>query len=184
MVPKDVALIDWQAWQPTEHAVLCFVRSGGRLLLIRKKRGLGAGKVNGPGGRIEGGETAAQAAVRETEEEVGVTPLALREAGELAFQFTDGYGLHCKVFVASDLRGEPRETDEALPFWCAEDRVPFDEMWADDRLWFPMMLSGTRFQGVFVFDGDAMLSRRIESGGQTVPLSVSVCRRNPSNLRQ
>lgn len=163
MVPTDVALIDWQTWAPTERAVLCFVRRGGELLLIRKKRGLGAGKVNGPGGRIESGESAEAAAIRETLEEVGVTPLRVREAGELAFQFTDGYGLHCRVFVAGDCAGEPRETDEAVPFWCAEQRVPFDQMWADDRLWFPLMLAGRRFRGVFVFDGDAMLSQRIES---------------------
>ena len=166
MVPRDVALIDWQAWIPTERAVLCFVRRDGELLLIRKKRGLGAGKVNGPGGRIEPGETAEAAAVRETEEEVGATPLDLSESGELSFQFVDGYGLHCHVFVARDLSGEPRETDEALPFWCEEGRIPFDEMWADDRLWFPLMLRGRPFRGVFVFDGDEMLSQRIDAGGE------------------
>ena len=161
MVPTDVGLIDWSAWAPTERAVLCFVRRDGELLLIRKKRGLGAGKINGPGGRIESGESAREAAVRETVEEVGVTPLDVSEAGELAFQFTDGYGLHCRVFVAGGLRGEPRETDEAAPFWCAEGSLPFDEMWADDRLWFPLMLAGRRFRGWFVFDGDAMLDARV-----------------------
>jgi 8-oxo-dGTP diphosphatase len=162
MVPTDVSAIDWRAWSPTDLAVLCFIRRGGELLLIRKKRGLGAGKVNGPGGRIERGETAQAAAIRETEEEIGVTPLEVREAGELAFQFVDGYGLHCRVFVAAGMRGEPRETDEADPFWCSERSLPYDEMWADDRLWFPMMLAGRPFRGVFVFDGDAMLSYRLE----------------------
>ena len=60
------------------------------------------------------------------------------------------------------MRGEPRETDEADPFWCPEGGVPYDEMWADDRLWFPLMLSGRPFRGVFIFDGDAMLSWRLE----------------------
>jgi 8-oxo-dGTP diphosphatase len=85
LLASFVALIDWQEWAPTERAVLCFVRRDGELLLIRKKRGLGAGKVNGPGGRIEDGESAEQAAVRETFEEVGVRPLRVSEAGELAF---------------------------------------------------------------------------------------------------
>ena len=44
---------DWARWTPTERAALCFVVTGGRVLLIRKKRGLGAGKVNGPGGRLD-----------------------------------------------------------------------------------------------------------------------------------
>ncbi|MGA1129362.1 MAG: NUDIX domain-containing protein, partial [Chthoniobacterales bacterium] len=55
---------DWSVWQPTERANLCFVTRGDEVLLIHKKRGLGAGKSHGPGGRIEPGETAAEAAVR------------------------------------------------------------------------------------------------------------------------
>ena len=33
-----------------------FVVQKGRILLIRKKRGIGAGKVNGPGGKFEPGK--------------------------------------------------------------------------------------------------------------------------------
>jgi hypothetical protein len=35
-------------------------------------------------------------------------------------------------------------------------------MWADDRLWFPLMLAGQGFAGWFVFEGDAMLDARVE----------------------
>ena len=111
--------MDWSTWQPRDRAVLCFVRCDGRLLLIHKKRGLGAGRYNGPGGRIEPGETPVAAAVRETQEELRVTPTGLREAGRLRFAFVDGYGIDCHVFTASGLAGEPAETDEAVPFWCA-----------------------------------------------------------------
>ena len=41
--------------------------------------GLGAGKINAPGGKLEAGETALAAAIRETQEEIGVTPLALED---------------------------------------------------------------------------------------------------------
>jgi len=43
---------------------------GGEILLIRKKRGWG-GEDNGPGGRLEKGETAVESAVREVQEELG-----------------------------------------------------------------------------------------------------------------
>src|SRR5258706_10439473 len=105
----NVATIDWSCWQPTEYANLCFVMRGGQILLIRKKRGLGAGKINGPGGRLEPGETPADAALRETQEEVGVVPLAIRERGELRFQFLDGYKLQCHVFSADGCEGEAIE---------------------------------------------------------------------------
>ncbi len=35
-------------------------------------------------------------------------------------------------------------------------------MWADDRIWLPMMLSGQRIDGRFIFDGDRMLDHRVE----------------------
>jgi len=153
--------MDWNNWIPRERANLCFVVKDGRVLLIRKKRGLGAGKINGPGGKIEPGETALEAAIRETQEEIGVTPLAVEERGVLHFQFTDGYSLHCTVFVAADFRGQPIETNEATPFWFAFDAIPFSEMWEDDQHWLPQVLAGKRFVGWFEFDGERMLSREL-----------------------
>ncbi|MDR2849068.1 MAG: 8-oxo-dGTP diphosphatase [Verrucomicrobiota bacterium] len=152
---------DWTAWVPKETAVLTFIRLGGNLLLIVKKRGLGAGKVNAPGGRIEVGETPEQAAVRETQEEVGLTPLNLRFAGRLDFDFTDGYSLRCHVFTADGCTGTLTETDEAAPFWCAEADIPYGRMWSDDRLWIPLMLAGRGFDAQFVFAGDLMLWHRL-----------------------
>ena len=148
---------DWRAWQAAERATLAFVVKDNRVLLIHKKRGLGAGKINAPGGRLEPGETALQAAVRETREEVGVTPTGLEERAVLRFAFTDGYGLECHVFVASGAEGTPVETDEALPFWCALDEIPFGKMWADDRVWLPLALEGRTLEAWFVFDGDVAL---------------------------
>lgn len=154
--------MDWTNWQPTETANLCFIVKDGRVLLIHKKRGLGAGKVNGPGGKLEPGETAYDAAVREVREEIGVTPLQLENRGVLRFQFTDGYALHCTVFIARDHEGEPVETDEATPFWCDVNEVPYDDMWEDDRHWLPQALAGHSFNGWFVFDGVRMLEKRME----------------------
>jgi 8-oxo-dGTP diphosphatase len=151
----------WENWQPRERATLCFVRRGDEVLLIRKKRGLGAGKINGPGGRIEPGESPAECAVRETAEEVGILPEGVEEYGQLHFQFADGYSLHCTVFVAHAHTGELVETDEALPLWTPVDAIPYSEMWADDEHWLPGVMEGRRFRAWFHFDGDAMLSKHI-----------------------
>lgn len=153
---------EWPAdWKPRERATLMFVVTGGKVLLILKKRGLGAGKVNGPGGRIDPGETPEQCAVRETQEELRVTPTGITFAGELMFQFVgdgplSGHSIHGYVYRATGCDGEPTETDEAVPMWTAVDAVPYERMWQDDVLWMPLMLRGDPFVGRFVFDGDTM----------------------------
>jgi len=156
-VPRSVSAIDWERWSPVDRCTLLFVVRGGEVLLIRKKRGLGAGKVNGPGGRIEPGETPLEGAVREVQEETGCTPLDPVEHGELSFQFVDGYSTHVFVFRSLDCEGPIHETDEAQPLWTRLGGIPYDEMWADDVIWLPILLRGGRFKGRFVFDGDTML---------------------------
>lgn len=149
--------IDWNRWEPTREAVLTFIRMRGQILLINKLRGLGKGKINAPGGKIEPGETPLHAAVRETEEEVGVTPLHLHRNGILRFAFTDGYSMKCHVFTAPSFSGTVRESDEAIPFWCKESMIPYPRMWEDDRLWLPLVLKGKVVNDDFIFEGDTML---------------------------
>jgi 8-oxo-dGTP diphosphatase len=151
-------VIDWSTWKPTMRATLIFVVRGREVLLIHKKRGLGAGKINGPGGRIEDGESPADAAVRELHEELGILAHDPELRGELHFDFVDGLRLHCLVFLARQFSGEPTETDEAVPLWTRFEDIPFERMWADDRHWLPGVLDGGKFRGWFEFDGERMLS--------------------------
>lgn len=150
--------IDWTLWTPKDIAVLCFIFREDEVLLIEKLRGLGAGKVNAPGGRLEPGETPLQAAIREVQEEIAVTPLSLSQLGNLKFAFVDGYNLECWVFRAEGHSGTPTQSQEAIPFWSHVDRLPYDRMWSDDREWLPYLLRKAPFAGEFVFDGDLMVS--------------------------
>lgn len=153
--------MDWSDWTPVERATLVFVIRDGQILLIHKKRGLGAGKINGPGGRLDPGETSMEAAVREVREEIGVTPMGIQLCGELKFQFLDGHSIHGLIYRADDIEGELCETDEAIPFWCSVDEVPYGRMWMDDRLWIPLMLRGHYFTSRYLFDDDLMLGCEI-----------------------
>ncbi len=158
---------DWTGWQPGVSATLMFIvnRERGEVLLIRKKRGLGAGKINGPGGKIDPDESARDCAVRETQEELGVTALHPVKHGELWFEFTDGLRMLVHVFLAEAHEGEARETEEAAPLWTSLDLLPLDEMWADDRFWLKeLLIEGASFTGKFSFDGDEMLDQEVEWG--------------------
>ena len=149
--------IDWCSWKATDQATLVFVTDSARVLLMHKKRGLGAGKVNAPGGRLEPGETPHAAAIREVQEELRVTADALVKHGELSFQFVDGYSIFVHVFRASAFSGVPTETAEARPLWTPIDRIPYASMWQDDVLWVPLLLSSKFFSGRFLFDRELML---------------------------
>ena len=154
----DIFPSDWQA---NMIANLVFLTRGEEVLLIHKKTGLGAGKINGPGGKLEPGETALESAAREVKEELHLTTGALREMGELHFDFEDGLRLHCTVFLGSEFTGTPTETREARPEWFPISAIPFDRMWPDDSYWLPLMLAGNRFKAWFRFDGETMLSREV-----------------------
>ena len=159
---KTVSDVDWGNWDPVERATLMFVIRDGEVLLIHKKRGFGKGKINGPGGKIERGESPRECAIRETQEELCITPTGVADAGLLHFQFVDGYSIHGHVFTATDFEGVPTETDEAIPLWCSTDQLPYDRMWEDDHTWIPHMLAGRAFSGRYVFDGDRMLDAQLD----------------------
>ncbi len=164
-VPQSLADIDWANWDPVWRATLMFILRDDEVLLIEKKTGFGKGKVNGPGGRLEQGETPLQAAIREVQEEVCVTPTGVESCGELFFQFLDGLTIHGFVFRASGFEGTPSETVEALPFWHPVADMPYDRMWADDRHWVPLMFERKPFVARFLFDDETMMEKHIEVGG-------------------
>ena len=138
-----------------------FVVRDGEILLIEKKRGHGAGKVNGPGGKMDRGETPLECAVRETEEELLISVTDARKVGELGFRMSDCPDIFCHVFLGSEFTGTPTETAEAVPLWVPLDAIPYDRMWEDDRHWLPLVLGGRSILGKFEFEGETMIWKEI-----------------------
>ena len=98
---------------------LVYIVRDNKVLLIRKKRGLGAGLYNGVGGKVEEGEGIVDAAIRECEEEIGIKPRNLRWSGLLEFwNYEDDKveSVHfVHVFITDSFDGKPIETEEAEP---------------------------------------------------------------------
>jgi 8-oxo-dGTP diphosphatase len=173
MTASEYPAPDWTTWQATLRATLMFVvdEAQQRVLLIRKKRGLGAGKINGPGGKRDPGESDVECAVRETVEELHVKALNPVKHGELWFHFTDGLAMVVSVYRATRWEGEPQETPEAAPLWTPLDALPFAEMWEDDRYWLHEVLVEQRhFIGKFHFHSDLMLSHQLEWISESVEM--------------
>jgi 8-oxo-dGTP diphosphatase len=140
-------------------------RKLGQILLISKKRGLGAGRLNFPGGKVDAGESLKQAAIRECIEETGLCPLDVVPAGRIVYDFEGAkahYSNECFVFTAERFEGLLQETSaECDAFWHSDTDLPFDRFWPDDRIWVPRVLAGEHIDYEFLFSEDEqMLSER------------------------
>lgn len=147
-----------------KQTTLCFLLKDDKVLLAMKKRGFGMGKWNGVGGKVLEGEDVSTAMVREIKEEIGVTvaPKDLEPVGVLDFDFTDNHdwAQTCNIFVVHTWEGEPTESEEMRPQWYPKHALPFNDMWIDDPHWLPMVLTGKKIKGRFLFEdkGGSMLN--------------------------
>jgi 8-oxo-dGTP diphosphatase len=156
----------FRGWAPEFTGTLLFVIDGSRVLLIDKKTGHGAGKINAPGGKLEPGESPVACAVREVREEIGITVAAPRLHAELAFADLRGSQWFGYVFVARAYRGELVETAEARPSWHPLNAIPYGRMWEDDRVWLPPVVAGERVRGRFLFRAGRLLAHALEGLGE------------------
>lgn len=133
---------------PRGRRTLTLIRDGRRLLLGQKKRGFGAGRWNGFGGKVHPRETIQAAALREVEEECGLRLPGITQRGQIFFTFAHNpLQLEMHIFAADSFIGTPRETEEMKPRWFDTLKLPYQQMWADDRLWLPLFLHGRLFTG-------------------------------------
>lgn len=149
---------------PKKVSTLVLVRDDSRVLLGMKKRGFGAGRFNGFGGKLMPGETIEAAAHRELLEEAGITVKKLEKFGIVHFEFQgDPTILEVHFFKAREFSGVPTEGEEMKPQWFPIDAIPFHSMWPDDPHWFPLFLSDKKFQGRFLFgENDKILRKWLE----------------------
>lgn len=132
---------------------LCIIHQHPNVLLGMKKRGFGAGRWNGFGGKIEEGETIEEAAKREVFEESGAIVSQMEKMGIVNFEFQDGSkNVEVHIFRANEFSGEIIESEEMKPEWFHEEKIPLENMWPADTYWLPLFLKGKKFEGTFLYD--------------------------------
>jgi len=143
---------------------LCFIYQHPKVLLGIKKRGFGAGRWNGFGGKVRDGETIEEATKREMKEEAGIIPGDIERFGIIEFEFQGNPEiLEVHFYKANNFTGKPKESEEMKPIWFNIKEIPFHQMWPDDKYWFPLFLEGKKFRGKFLFDNsDKILQYELE----------------------
>lgn len=139
-----------------ESHTLCMVLESDRILLGMKKRGFGADKWNGFGGKVHDNESVEEAARRELMEEAQIDVQSLEKIGHITFIYDDHH-VSAHVFVGEGIVGVPTETEEMRPQWFSHADIPYATMWEDDSQWVPLMLAGKKFVAQFVFDANNVL---------------------------
>jgi 8-oxo-dGTP pyrophosphatase MutT (NUDIX family) len=141
----------------TQTLTLCFPRDDHFILLGYKKRGFGAGRYNGFGGKVGNSETVREAAIRELQEEAAITAHAdaLIYRGRVAFDTDSADGKQLvHVFTAPLPQSQPAETEEMRPKWFSIRSLPVNHMWPDDAYWLPEVLRGRRIDAWFHIGAD------------------------------
>ncbi len=115
--------VDWN--NPVPVAIVIIPHKDG-IVLIRRKRKPGKGKIALPGGFVDEGEEPEEAAIREAMEEVN---LEIEISRLLLTQTSKNVNQHISVFVAKPVTELPVAGDDAAEaFVCPLGEVPFDEL--------------------------------------------------------
>ena len=139
------------------NVTILFLRKENEILLAMKKRGFGEGLWNGVGGKQDEGELINETAKRETSEEIGVVPLIINKVAIINFYFpNDKKEINQKahVYFCYSWKNTPVESEEMRPKWFKETEIPYDQMWSDDIIWLPKVLSDEKIEANFYFDED------------------------------
>ncbi len=134
---------------------LLFIIKDNKILLAEKLRGQGKGLYNGVGGKQQPDESLTQCLLRETKEEINVLPKDYRQVANIDFElFYKGEFTLEKmiVFIANDYQGTLSQSDEMRPVWFDIDKIPYEQMFADDILWLPQILNNKTASGFVKMD--------------------------------
>jgi 8-oxo-dGTP pyrophosphatase MutT (NUDIX family) len=148
---------------PSPHyteAALCFPVRGDEVLLALKQKKLGAGFLNGFGGKKEPDDaTIDDTNIRETYEEGGIWITEAQKVGEITFHNPSDDDelkrMRVHIFTATQWAGKPTPTEEMKDIrWYTIADLNYDKFLPADRLFIPLILGGKSVRGFIEYNQD------------------------------
>ena len=103
--------------KPIRKAVRCYLVRDNKVVVTKYKEGKKkAGYYDIPGGKIEGGETPEQTAIREMKEETGLKIKNLKYKGKMIIEYPNRI-FDFEVFICNECEGKPQDFEENTSEW-------------------------------------------------------------------
>ena len=132
------------------YTTLCYLENpaGEYLMLhrVKKENDCNRDKWIGIGGKFLDGETPEECALREINEETGLTVTGYRYRGIVTFVSDRWETEYMHLFTATEWSGQVREDcDEGVLEWIHKDRLAALPQWAGDRIFLDLLRQGAPF---------------------------------------
>jgi ADP-ribose pyrophosphatase YjhB (NUDIX family) len=154
-------------------AVVCYLVKDGKITLGLRKRvslGLGENLISGIGGKVGDvvgleNETFDEALFREVKEEVDVEITNYKKVAEIKFLFPNKtkWNQYVIAYLVYDWIGTPKETESIKPLTYNFNDIPFNQMWADNQDWLPLVLDNKEIVATFMYNdtNDKIIEKEI-----------------------
>ena len=125
---------------------------------VKKENDYHQGKWNGLGGKFEPGETPEACAIREVQEESGLTIKAPELHGHIMFPLFDGKSdWFVFLFTAKEWTGELLDDPpEGHLAWLTQQEIAEIPLWEGDRIFLPWLDEPGIFSAVFNYTHKAL----------------------------
>lgn len=154
------------------QTTLCYLEQDGCYLMlhrIKKKKDVNHDKWIGVGGKFEPGETALACALREVQEETGLTMQNPQYRGIVDFYCAPWPAERMHLYTCTEFTGTMTDCNEGTLEWVPKEAVQNLPIWPGDKLFFKLLAEDAPFFHLeLTYDGDTLTRGLLD--GQEVTL--------------
>ncbi len=146
-------------------ATLCYLIKDDKVLMVyrnKKENDYHKGKWNGLGGKFESGESPFDCAIREVQEESGLTMINPALKGFITFPKFDGiFDWHVFLFTSTEFTGELTESPEGKLEWIKIEDLNKLNLWEGDKIFIDWIFNKIFFCAKFIYENGKYIRHEV-----------------------